>query len=125
MSTEYAGAMDLDPPLDPEEASWIRDGVGPGHGGWIPTRDGSALRPRPEADPAELVAWLRDLVAAGRREVSGAVAAYDTDTRELVVITARGGRVTRRVVRRALRSAGRPNVIDLATHRRAISRQIS
>jgi hypothetical protein len=125
MTTEYAGAMELDPPLDPEEASWIRDGVGPGHGGWIPVLDGSALRPRPEADPAELVAWLRDLVAAGHWHVSGAVAAYDTDTRELVLISARNGRVTRRAVRSGSRKASRSNVIDLATHRRTISRQIS
>jgi hypothetical protein len=124
MSMEYAGAVDLDPPLDAEEASWIRDGVGPGHGGWIPIRDGGSLRPRPEADPAELVDWLRALVSAKHKEVSGAVAAYDTETRELLVITARAGRVIRRVVRKAPEPS-RSNVVDLTSRRRTVSRQIS
>ena len=124
MGMEYAGAMDLDPPLDAEEASWIRDGIGPGHGGWIPVRGGCSLRPRPEADPAELVDWLRALVSAKRKEVSGAVAAYDTETRELLVITARAGRVTRRVARKAP-APSRTNVVDLSSRRRTVSRQIS
>lgn len=124
MSMEYAGAMDLDPPLDAEGATWIRDGVGPGHGGWIPTRNGGSLSPRPEADPAELVDWLRALVAAKQHDVSGALAAYDTETRELVVVTARAGRVTRRVVRKAP-APSRSNVVDLTARRRTVSRQIS
>jgi hypothetical protein len=57
----------------------------------------------------------------------GMVAAYDTETRELVAITASRGRVTTRVLRRrpSSRAAERSNVVDLAARRRAVSRAIS
>jgi hypothetical protein len=52
------------------------------------------------------------------------VAAYDDTTGALVTVSARAGRVTRRTLRSG-RLRGRSNVVDLASHRRAISRQIS
>jgi hypothetical protein len=51
------------------------------------------------------------------------VAAFDPDTFELVLVSVRAVRVTRRILRKA-RVLRRDNVIDLATRRRRISRQI-
>jgi predicted ArsR family transcriptional regulator len=114
---EYAGAVDVEPPYGV-------DGRPPPL--WTLSRDGSELRPHPEAGLDVVVHALRDLVKEerGRRRFEGVVAAYDDTTGELVAVTARAGRVTRRTIRSG-RLLSRSNVIDLATHRRTISRQIS
>jgi hypothetical protein len=120
MSMEYAGAVEVTPPLRASAQDWVRGS------GWTPTRDGETIRPRPGVSLDDCVGSLRDLVTldAGARTYAGVVAAYDTDSRVLVTISVREGRVTRRIV-------GRPrvrrisNVIDLATHRRAAARAIS
>jgi hypothetical protein len=121
---EYVGVMDLDPPLDPELAAAVADSGRAASGGWLPTRDGSSMRPRPDADPDELVRWLRDFVAAGHTAVVGVIAVFDTDTHQLVLVRARAGRVTRRTARPGSLPVARSNVIDLASHRRTVSRQI-
>ena len=120
MSTEYAGAVDVEPPYRAGDQGWV------GATGWVLSRDGRTLRPRPEAHLDACVRRLRELVALddGVRAFDGVVAAYDDRTRELVTVTVRDGRVTRRTVRKP-RLRRRSNVIDLAARRRAISRQLS
>ena len=119
MTTEYAGAVEVAPPLRGSEAMRLTGS------GWTTSLGGRALRPQPGWRWADAVHSLRGLVTldAGLRRYDGVVVAYDEATGVLVTITARGGRVTRRRLRRP--SAPTPsNVIDLATHRRTISRAI-
>jgi hypothetical protein len=120
MSMEYAGAVEVMPPLRAGAQDWVRGT------GWTPSRDGQTIRPRADIGLDDCVGTLRDLVSldAGQRSYAGVVAAYDTDTRELVTITVRDGRVTRRVLRSS-RVRPRTNVIDLAARRGSVSRRIS
>jgi len=117
---ELAGSIKVDPPFVGMEQEEVFGA------GWSPSGDGRDIRPREEVSLAAAVRTLRELVAAdeGRRVYVGVVAAYDPETRGLVVVTVRDGRVSRRTVRRPpVRE--RSNVIDLASHRRWISRAIS
>jgi hypothetical protein len=120
MSMEYAGAVEVVPPLRGGAQDWVRTT------GWTPSRDGQTIRPRAGISLDECVCALRDLVSmdAGRRSYTGTVAAYDDISREMVMVTARDDRVTRRTLRKRSGRSG-TNVIDLATHHRAISRAIS
>ena len=117
MSMEYAGAVEVEPPFRASAQDWVRGS------GWTPSRDGQTIRPRSGISLDDCVGSLRDLVTLdiGQRTYAGVVAAYDTDTRELVTVTARDGRVTRRTLRKSpLRL--RSNVVDLAARRRTVSR---
>jgi len=115
---EYAGAVEVDPPFRTDENEWLVDAQ------WTVSRDGRSIGPGERAELDECVEGLRDLIDVdqGTRTYDGAVAAYDPRTRELVVISTRSGRVTRRVLRKARSVVNRDNVIDLAGHRRTISR---
>lgn len=116
---EYAGAVEVTPPFRASAQDWVRGT------GWTPSRDGQTIRPRSGISLEDCVGSLRDLVMldAGVRTYEGVVAAYDTTRRELVTVTVRQGRVNRRTLRKA---PERPttNVIELATHRRSVSRAI-
>ena len=117
---EIVGAIEVEPPVRGTEHERM---VG---AGWSPSSDGHDIRPRDDVSLATAVRTLRGLVAEdeGERTYTGVVAAYDARIRELVTITVARGRVSRRTVRRApVRE--RSNVIDLASHRRRISRAIS
>ena len=119
MTMAYVGAVDVEPPYGCDEEGWVHSA------GWTLSRDGSELRPDPDCAHDLVVAGLRELVREdGRRRFDGIVAAYDHVSGELVTITATARRVTVRTVRKG-RLRTRSNVIDLATHRRAISRSIS
>jgi hypothetical protein len=133
MTTEYAGAVDLDHPLTAAEIAYVRRLAGDADAvpmSWTPNRDGRSLRPSKGADVAGCLESLRYLLATMDRpgRFRGTVAAFDTDTRELVTITVSRGRVTRRVLRSPNRDEPRPsrsNVVDLASRRRSVSRAIS
>jgi hypothetical protein len=127
MATEFAGAIEIDPPLTSAELGYVRrlaEGGPPGSLPWAASRDGTRLRARREGDIATALASLRLLVGTTDRprRFRGTVAAYDGDTGDLVAITVAGGRVTLRSLRRA--GARRSNVIDLAARRRTLSRAI-
>lgn len=117
---EYAGAVEADPPFRPDQCGWLTTT------GWSVARGGRSLRPRHDARVEEIERTLRELVAldSGRRSYDGAVAAYDSETRELVVISVGEGRVRRRTVRKP-RVVESTNVVDLAVHRRAMARSVS
>jgi hypothetical protein len=119
VSMEYAGAVEVEPPFRGGALDWVRDT------GWLPSQDGRWIRPRGDSLDGALRA-LREMVSLddGLRAYAGVVAAYDTDSHDLVMVHVRDGRVTRRTTRRPEVKEG-SNVIDLATHRRTISRQIS
>lgn len=115
---EYAGAVEVEPAFRGGALEWVRES------GWMPSRDGRRIRPQWDSlDDA--VRALRELVSLdeGQRVYAGVVAAYDAETRDLVLVHVRDGRVTRRTIRRPEVREG-SNVIDLATHRRTISRHI-
>ena len=119
---EYAGAIEVTPPFRASAQDWVR-------GSRLDAVARRARRSEPRAGSAldDCVGSLRDLVTldAGERTYEGVVAAYDTDARELVAITVANGRVTVRAAPEGAGAAtGRSNVIDLATHRRTISRAI-
>jgi hypothetical protein len=120
VTMEYAGAVEVEPPIRGGDQDRARAT------GWAPSSDGRTIRPREEASWESAVRALREMVARddGHRGYAGVLAAYDTDSRDLVILTVSDGRVTRRTARKpqVRRST---NVIDLATHRRSISRQIS
>jgi hypothetical protein len=120
MSMEYAGAVEVTPPFRASAQDWVRGS------GWMPSYDGQTIRPRTGISLEDCVASLRDLVTldSGMRSYDGVVAAYDVDSRELVTVTVRAGRVTRRTVRKPPRRLS-SNVVELATHRRMRSRAIS
>jgi hypothetical protein len=120
MTMEYAGAVEVTPPFRAHAQDWVRAS------GWTPSRDGETIRPRAGITLDDCVGSLRDLVNldTGRRTYEGMVAAYDTSSRAMVTVTVRDGRVTRRTIRKPSERV-RSNVIDLATHRRALSRAIS
>ncbi len=120
MSMEYAGAVDVTPPFRASAQDWVRGS------GWIPSCDGQTIRPRAGISLEDCVASLRDLVTldSGMRAYDGVVAAYDVESRELVAVTVREGRVTRRTLRKPPRRLT-TNVIELAVHRRMRSRAIS
>jgi hypothetical protein len=117
---EYAGAIEVEPPFRRASHEWVRNA------GWEASRDGRTIRPRADNSLEGLVRALRELISleAGQRSYAGVVAAYDAESHDLVTITVRDNRVTRRTLRKP-RVQERSNVIDLATHRRTISRQIS
>jgi len=117
---ELAGAITVDPPFRGMEQEQVFGA------GWSPSGDGRDIRPRDDVSLDAAVRTLRELVADddGRRHYDGVVAAYDPVTRGLVVVAAGDGRVTKRTVRRPP-ARERSNVIDLATHRRWISRAMS
>ncbi len=119
MTIEYAGAVEVAPPFQGRDAITLTGS------GWSTALGGRTLRPRHDLDLDVCVHSLRDLVSldAGRRRYDGVVVAYDDATGVLVTITARDGRVTRRRLRRPP-PVTPSNVIDLATHRRTISRRI-
>jgi hypothetical protein len=122
VSMEYAGAVEVDPPARADEHEWLRAC------GWSPARDGRTIRPRPDMKLDDWVDGLRDLVsmAGDARIYDGVVAAYDDEKHALVIVTVRGGRVTRRAARKPRPVVRQDNVIDLATRRRAApSRPIS
>jgi hypothetical protein len=126
MATEFAGAIEIDPPLTSAELGYVRrlaEGGPPGSLPWAASRDGTRLRARREGDIATALASLRLLVGTTDRprRFRGTVAAYDGDTGDLVAITVAGGRVTLRSLRAGVR---RSNVIDLAARRRTLSRAI-
>ena len=115
MGMEYAGAVEVTPPFRASAQDWVRGS------GWTPSHDGATIRPRSGISLDDCIGSLRDLVTLdkGERSYVGVVAAYDTHTRELVTVTVRDGRVTRRTLRKShLRVQS--NVIDLDTHRRGI-----
>ena len=118
---EYAGAVEVRPPFRADECEWLA------HADWVASRDGRTIRPRGDAELDDCVQGLRDLIGldAGLRVYEGALAAYDPRTRELVAVSARGGRVTRRTLRKPGPPVSRDNVIDLASHHRTISRALS
>ncbi len=128
MTTEFAGAIEIEPPLSAAEVGYVRrlaDG-GPESMAWVATRDGTRLRPKGRGDIAAALTSLRLLVGTMEqpRRFRGTVAAYDVRTRDLVAITVANGRVTLRTVRRSRAATQHSNVIDLATRRRTISRAI-
>lgn len=132
MTTEFAGAIDLEPALSTDETAYVRrlaDAREPTAMAWTPARDGTSLRPRKGAGVEACAGSLQYLMATMDRpsRFRGMVAAYDTQTRELVAITASRGRVTSRVLRKAPSPSSdkRSNVVDLAARRRAVSRAIS
>ena len=116
---EYAGAVEVTPPFRARAQDGVRGS------GWTPSRDGQTIRPRAGISLDDCVGSLRDLVMldAGVRTYEGVVAAYDASRRELVTITVRQGRVNRRTLRKSP-DRERTNVIELATHRRSVSRAI-
>lgn len=118
---EYAGAVEVHPPFRADESEWLA------HADWVASRDGRTIRPRGDAELDDCVRGLRDLIGldAGLRVYDGAVAAYDVRSRELVTVSTRAGRVTRRTLRKPGPVTARDNVIDLATHHRTISRALS
>jgi hypothetical protein len=120
MGMEYAGAVDVTPPFRASAQDWVRGS------GWTPSCDGQTIRPRSGISLADCVASLRDLVTldSGMRTYDGVVAAYDVESRELVTVTVREGRVSRRTVRKAPARLT-SNVVELDTHRRMRSRAIS
>ena len=128
MTTEFAGGIEIEPPLTRPEIAYVRrlaDGGPPESMPWTAARDGTLLRARGPAAVATALASLRLLVGSMERpsRFRGTVAAYDAEARELVALTVANGRVTVRLVR-GPRAATRSNVIDLATHRRTGSRAI-
>ena len=127
MSIEYAGAIVLDPPLTADVVAWLADASAGWPGGWLVARDGSRLRPRQGSALEPSVSWLRTTLeyCDGVTEAEGKVAAYDSDTLQLVMITVRAGRVTRRIVQRKPHPARvRSNVVDLAARRRTTTRAL-
>jgi hypothetical protein len=120
MGMEYAGAVEVEPPFRASAQDWVRGS------GWTPSRDGQTIRPRAGISLDDCVGSLRDLVTLdlGQRSYAGVVAAYDTDTRAMVTVTVRAGRVTRRTLRKPPQRL-QSNVIDLAARRRMDSRAIS
>lgn len=130
MTTEFAGAVDLDPPLTASEIAYVRRLAGDADTAlmsWAPSRDGGTLRPRSGADVDGCLESMRHLVSTMERpgRFRGMVAAYDTDARELAAITVSRGRVTHRLLRAAPpRRGGRSQVIDFASRRRAMARDI-
>ena len=91
MTTEFAGAIEIEPPLSAAEVGYVRrlaDG-GPESMAWVATRDGTRLRPKGRGDIAAALTSLRLLVGTMEqpRRFRGTVAAYDVRTRDLVAIT--------------------------------------
>jgi hypothetical protein len=130
VTTEFAGAIDLEPPMTAQEIAYVRrlSESGKARGAWVAARNGTSVRPRKSATIDTCEEALRFLIGSMARSGRwrGTVAAFDTDTRELVAISASNGRVTRRVLRKARKAAQpRTNVIDLASRRRSTSRAIS
>ncbi len=129
MKTEFAGAIEIDPPLTDAEVGYVRhlaDGGGSESMPWTASRDGALLRARGHADVATALASLRLLVGSMERpsRFRGTVAAYDPGPRVLVALSVTNGRVTIRTLRKARAARRRSNVIDLATRRGGVSRAI-
>ena len=127
--TDYAGVIEIDPPLTGREVAYVRrlaDGGGPASMPWAASRDGTLLRARGHADVATALASLRMLVGSMDRpsRFRGTVAAYDPEALELVALTVTNGKVTVRVLRARRAASARSNVVDLARHRRTVSRAI-
>ncbi len=127
MTTEFAGAIEVDPALSRSEIAYVRrlaDGGRRESMPWVASRDGTTLRVRGDAAVATALASLRLLVGTMDRpsRFRGTVAAYDVPRRELLALTVSNGRVTLRNLRRS--RARHTNVIDLATRRRSLSRAI-
>jgi hypothetical protein len=133
MSTEFIGAVDLDPPLTAPEIAYVRRLGDPADGdpiSWTPSRDGRSLIPRKAADVDTCVESMRYLIATMDRpgRFRGMVVAFESDTRELVAVTVSRGRVTTRTLRTPNGGGplpSRSNVVDLAARRRSVSRAIS
>jgi len=130
MTTEFAGVIEIEPPLTRPEIAYVRrlgDGGGPESMPWAASRDGTLLRARGHAAVATALASLRLLVGSmeSPSRFRGTVAAYDPEARELVAFSVANGRVTVRTLRKPRATIARANVIDLAAHRRGISSAIS
>jgi hypothetical protein len=117
MDMEYVGLVEVDPCFSRDEVNWI---VEANATGWIVSRDGRVLGPRPGVDLEMCVQGLRDLVALGRGEhrFDGAVAVYDAEGGALVLLTVANGKVSRRTLRSRPAPPIGSNVIDLASRRR-------
>jgi hypothetical protein len=129
MTTEFAGAIEIEPPLSRSQVAYVRrlaQGGSTESMPWTASRDGTLLRARGHAAVATALASLRLVVGSMERpsRFRGTVAAYDSDARELVTLTACNGRVTVRTLRGPRGATGRSNVIDLASRRGAVSRAI-
>jgi hypothetical protein len=129
MTTEFAGVIEIEPPLTRPEIAYVRrsgDGGVPESMPWTVSRDGTLLRARGPAPVETALASLRLLVGSMERpsRFRGTVAAYDPEARALVALTVANGRVTVRTLRGPRSVRGRSNVIDLATRRRGRSRAI-
>ena len=130
MTTEFAGAIEIDPPLTRPEIAYVRR-LGRRRRAGVDALGRVARRhPAPRARTRRGRDGARVAAAAGRAawtrpsRFRGTVAVYDPETRELVALTVANGRVTVRMLRRPRAATGRSNVIDLATRRRAVSRAI-
>ena len=128
MTTQFAGAIEIEPALTGPEVASVRRLAEGGSASmpWAVSRDGTTLRPQGDVDIETATETLRLLVGRMQRRgrFRGTVAAYDADARELVAITVANGRVTRRRLRGSRSAGARSNVIDLATRRNAVSRII-
>ena len=129
MTTEFAGAIEIEPPLSGAEVAYVRrlaEGGSRESMPWAASRDGTLLRARGRAEVATAVASLRLLVGSVPRpgRFRGTVAAYDGDARELVTLTVTNGRVTLRSLRKPRARRTGSNVIDLASRRRTVSTAI-
>ena len=110
MTTEFAGAIEIEPPLSGAEVAYVRRLAGDDDAPpmpWAPARDGTTLRPHGAVDLEAAVESLRLLVRTMERprRFRGTVAAYDAHARDLVAITVANGRVT---VRALSGGRGRP-----------------
>ena len=119
VSMEYAGAVEVEPPFRGGAQEWVRDA------GWTPSRDGRTIRPRDDTAwttrSAPCARWCRSTTVSVPMPASWRPT---TPTRATwcwspsATAGSRGVRPRRPQVREG------SNVIDLATHRRTISRQI-
>ena len=129
MTTEFAGAIEIEPPLSRPQVAYVRrlaQGGSTESMPWTASRDGTLLRARGHAAVATALASLRLLVGSMERpsRFRGTVAAYDPGPRVLVALSVTNGRVTIRTLRTARAARRRSNVIDLATRRGGVSRAI-
>ena len=132
MTIEFAGAVDVRPPLTTHEIAYVRrlaEDIGGSPMAWDAAAGGSDLRPQEGADVDDCVESMRQLLLTMEltSRFRGMVAAYDSETRELTAITVSRGRVSRRRLFAPTGDKGRlgTNVVDLAARRRAVSRAIS
>jgi hypothetical protein len=127
--TEFAGAIEIDPPLTSSDIAYVRrsaEGERSGSVPWHVTGDGTLLKARGDADVSTALASLRLLVGSVvlPTRFRGTVAVYDPETRALVALTASNGRVTVRTLRKGRSEPFASNVVPLASRRGATTRAI-